>query len=175
MSLLGFSDSLTEPKKLCLVFRDDIKKFWACLGACRSRLVISQVSIRSLMKESVQRDYRSQLASHNTGPWCSGQGWGMQTMCRVTIITHPLFIRSFQKPEMRCWIWILNSSSLDSEYSDRSDTLGEHDYHILSTWHVSVSGPKCQLTAASLPSQLSLTIGCPDIWWWPGVARGRVQ
>ena len=77
---------------------------------CRSRLVISQVSIRSLMKESVQRDYRSQLASHNTGPWCSGQGWGMQTMCRVTIITHPLFIRSFQKPEMRCWIW--NSSPL---------------------------------------------------------------
>ena len=23
--------------------------------------------------------------------------------------------------------------SLDAEYSDRSDTLGEHDYHILST------------------------------------------
>ena len=84
---------------LRLVFQDDIKKIWACLGVCRGRLVISQVSIRSLMKESVQRDYRSQLASHNTGPWCSGQGWRMQTMCRVTIITHPLFIRPFQKPD----------------------------------------------------------------------------
>ena len=152
-----------------------------CRGVCRGWLVISQVSIQSLMKESVRRDITSGQPPSQHGPWCSGQA-GECGLCVESASSHTIVypFRS-QIQTLRCLnLRLLNNWELSPLLIRNiltGMTLSEHDYHIVSTWHVSVwtQVPIDRSPHWSLSSLLSLTIGCPDICQWPGVARGRVQ
>ena len=118
---------------------------------------------------------------HNTGPWCSGQA-GECGLCVESASSHTIVYPFRSKIQtLRCLNFrLLNNRELSPLLIRNiltGMTLSEHDYHIVSTWHVSVwtQVPIDRSPHWSLSSLLSLTIGCPDICQWPGVARGRVQ
>ena len=147
----------------CLLLRWHSVLIMPCRGVCRGWLVISQVSIQSLMKESVRRDiiihYQWPAPVTTRAPDAVVRPGNADYVSSQHHHT-PLFILS--EARFRRWgVWISDSWITESfplswfgifwqEWHSRSMII------ILWARDTCQSGPKCQLTAAPTgPSPLS--------------------